>query len=344
MLTAANAIVNKPIQALNELIAALNQFAGTDFEPVSLSNMGASIARELETVRQAQSIAMEDIRETMMKPMPSGQFKEFVEDAREASEIAAGEALKINTALTGGEGEGGQGGRGTDAKEALEEKLNRIRESNMSELELLQQKLDEEIAIINSAKAAELITREEWDALTREQRARHEDELTRIEEDAAKARQRVHEDELKAKQATMGQILSNMSTLMNTESRKMFEIGKAAGIANSIISTYTGASKALELGWPLGPIAAAAITAKGFAQVQSIRSQSFGGGGSPTNAGGSATGNVNAASQGIQDPNQRPQTVANVSLVGDVFSRDSVKGLMEQMGDLFDDGMRIRVS
>lgn len=179
-------------------------------------------------------------------------------------------------------------------------------------------------------------------SLMREQKKKHEDGMTKIERDSSEKRKQVHQQEMQAKQATMGQILGNMSTLMNTESRKMFEIGKAAGIANAIISTYTGASKALELGWPLGPIAAAAITAKGFAQVSAIRSQSFGGGGSGGGAaaGGSATQNVNAQSESIQP---REQTVANISLQGDVFSRESVKGLMEQMNDLSDDGMRLRV-
>jgi len=329
MLTAANAIVNKPIQALNELIAALNQFAGTDFEAIGLSEMGESIANELRTVRNAQAIAMEDIRETMLRPMPSGQFKDFVAEAVAASEAVAAEAVKIQEAVILGAGTE-QGGGGSNAKdrEGIQAKLDRIREANMSEMELLREKFAKENAVINEAREGQLITQQEWEALMRDQKIRHEEEMTRIEKDASQARQRVQEQEMRAKQATMGQILGNMTTLMNTESRKMFEIGKMAGIANSIISTYTGASKALELGWPLGPMAAAAITAKGFAQVSAIRSQSFGGGG-----GGSAGG---SPTQSINDKTEQIDTL-NVSLQGfdpnSLYTGQQVGGLLDALSE-----------
>lgn len=59
-------------------------------------------------------------------------------------------------------------------------------------------------------------------------------------------------------------------------SKALFEINKVAGISNAVISTYQGAAKALELGWPMGPIAAAAITASGMAQVAAISSTQYG--------------------------------------------------------------------
>lgn len=46
--------------------------------------------------------------------------------------------------------------------------------------------------------------------------------------------------------------------------------GKVAGIAQATISTYVGAAKALELGWPLGIIGAAAIIANGLSTVGRI--------------------------------------------------------------------------
>ena len=126
---------------------------------------------------------------------------------------------------------------------------------------------------------------------------------------------------------------------MNTENRKMFEIGKAAGIANAVVSTYTGAAKALELGWPVGPIAAAAITAKGFAQVSAIRSTSFGGGGG-TGA-GSNTANVNAAAEGVGQDVRRTTSV-DISLIGaDSRDRAVAGSVIEQINDEIERGGRI---
>lgn len=47
-------------------------------------------------------------------------------------------------------------------------------------------------------------------------------------------------------------------------------VGKVAGIAQATISTYVGAAKALELGWPLGIIGAATIIANGLSTVSRI--------------------------------------------------------------------------
>lgn len=54
---------------------------------------------------------------------------------------------------------------------------------------------------------------------------------------------------------------------------EMFAIAKAFSVAQAIINTYVGATKALELGPILGPIAAAGIVAAGLAMVATIIAQ-----------------------------------------------------------------------
>lgn len=125
---------------------------------------------------------------------------------------------------------------------------------------------------------------------------------------------------------------------MNSESRKMFEIGKVAAISQSLIATYQGASEALKLGWPLGPIAAASITASGLANVQAIKSQSFGGGGAGGAAGGSNTQQVNAQAEQVQ---QRSTNI-DISLIG-ADSRDRAVGesIIAQINEEVERGERI---
>ncbi|MDR2099263.1 MAG: hypothetical protein LBP40_00355 [Campylobacteraceae bacterium] len=73
-------------------------------------------------------------------------------------------------------------------------------------------------------------------------------------------------------------------------------------------------------------------------QIQKISSMLYGGGGV-----GSAA-SAPAASPSVAQSTQQPERqVANISLQGSMFSRDSVIGLMEEMNSLLADGVRLNV-
>jgi len=106
------------------------------------------------------------------------------------------------------------------------------------------------------------------------------------------------------------QALANLSSLMNSESRKAFEIGKIAAIATTTIDTFQSATssfKALSgipiVGPALGAAAAAAAIAAGLANVQSISSQQFqGGGGGQPAVPNINTGNIGPQAQTVAQP------------------------------------------
>lgn len=88
--------------------------------------------------------------------------------------------------------------------------------------------------------------------------------------------------------------LSNLSSLRSSESRKQFEIGKKAAIAQATVSTFMGATQAYAslsgipiVGPVLGAAAAAAAIAAGLMNIKQIKSQKFQGGSA---GGGSAAG------------------------------------------------------
>jgi len=64
-------------------------------------------------------------------------------------------------------------------------------------------------------------------------------------------------------------------SLIAAQNEKAFRIMQAASIAEAIINTYTGATKALAQGGIFGPIMAGVIIAQGLAQVATIRAQKF---------------------------------------------------------------------
>ena len=86
-----------------------------------------------------------------------------------------------------------------------------------------------------------------------------------------------------------------------------------AAIAQSIMATYTGMSEALRLGWPLGPVAAAAIGLQGFNQVAQIRAQQFKGGGGGNAASNTAAVNAGTSPVGGQGGQAREVVVSGVS-------------------------------
>lgn len=81
-------------------------------------------------------------------------------------------------------------------------------------------------------------------------------------------------------QAAMGMTseLGNIFGQLGTYNKRAFEAAKAFNIANAIMNTYLGATKALAMfPPPFNFIAAAGVVATGLAQVAAIRSQTFSG-------------------------------------------------------------------
>lgn len=147
----------------------------------------------------------------------------------------------------------------------------------------------EQIALQNEQRAQqeELRVKIYLDAIDREQEAAiaHGAELMSIDNMVA-------ENKRAAMQNSM-QFLGVMAAMMSSKSRQMFEVGKAAAIAETVVQTITAAqgaeasaSKIPYVGWILGPIAAAAAIVSGMARVSQIKSTQFGGGGSVSSHGG----------------------------------------------------------
>lgn len=139
--------------------------------------------------------------------------------------------------------------------------------------------------------------------------------------------------------------LANITAGVAQHNRAMFEINKVSGIANAIINAYEGISKTLATyPYPLNIAMAAAHAAAAFAQVNAIRSASFGGGGgAPSLAGGTAATPVTPVSSGAPagggGDRRGPDTV--IHLHGERFGRKEVRDLLEQINEEIRDGGRL---
>lgn len=353
MIGLASGIVDGPIIAVNKLIDAFNQiadFAGFDeVENVSLS-FADNLRQSAADAQAAWEIAVNDIHETIMRPMPSAQFKQYVAEAQEAGRQAAAALIDIPAAQQP-EGEGGPYAKDKEAaeahKKALADRLERIMQANQTEKEIADQKLKEELEQIQLASEMKMLTEDQISQAKVSAHQTHQQALTDITARQEKARTAVEQAEAQARRQMMGTALSDISALMNSESKKMFKIGKAAAISNTVMTTIESAQNAFNafswipvVGPALGAAAAAAAAAAGFARVNAIKSQSFGsssgagaaaGGGG---TGGASTGAGQAAAGGGAGGGDGPLQVSLSGLDRNRnYSGEEVSDLFELLSD-----------
>lgn len=192
--------------------------------------------------------------------------------------------------------------------ELQQTRLESLQQSYMTEQELLAAKLMTEKELLDQALADEQLTMQEHQELLQHSQQRHQDAMTAIDQRAAAERLAV----------TKG-MLSNLSTLMSSQSKQAFKIGKAAAIANALVNAQEAIVGSYAAGARIGgPIlgAAFAVTAAAATavQIQNIRNTSFGGGGS-VSTGGAAPGPVNPE-QETQGQPEGGGTTQNISISG----------------------------
>jgi hypothetical protein len=221
-----------------------------------------------------------------------------------------------------------------------QQRLDAVRQSLASEEQIERDRFKRRQEDLQTALLAQRVSEDEYRALNLQLQEDHEKKITDIKRREEAAR-------LDTARAAFGAVAS----LMNSNSRKVFEIGKAGAIANATISTFAGIAKVWET-WAAYPPIAAALTAvtlaNGIAQVQRIKSTQFGGGGGSTAAGAVATPGQGPfdTSGSVATPGvaEKPRAVVNVTLVGDNFGPAGVRDLIDKINEQTDRGAEIRVT
>ena len=219
-----------------------------------------------------------------------------------------------------------RGGRKGGGRQEQPDRIGALAQSLMSESELLENWRTESMTKLEEFNQLEL------DAL-----GGHNEAKLRLEEEYQDRLKSIHDAERKQRIDAVSGALGDVATLMQSENKKIFAIGKAASIANATVKGYEAAVDAWDKGMKIGgPPVAAAFTAASLAKtgalISNIASQQVGGGGSgaPSGGGGGAT-----AAPAI------PTQTVSINLQGDTFSRGSVEGLLEQIQSQLDRGGRL---
>jgi hypothetical protein len=302
VLELADGITNGPVAALNLLIETANRIPGVNLGLVEPFEAARNL---IDGFKNDFIQANEDIHNALMEPMPGDAIRNFVNEAREASRAAA-EQILADRADLNNQMAAMQYGLTEEELKKLQEKLDReleiLRTNGLTKQELLLEELEGRQALLDEAAANSLLSEDEYRAASLQAEEAYAAAM-KVINDA------MYADRVKAAQTAM----SDLSTLMNSHSRKAFEIGKAAAIANTVVSTYQGAQAAFTSFAPLGPwgvaagvAAAGAAIAAGMARVQQISRTKFGSG----SAGVSNTQAVNNASEPVsQQAQQQSKTV-----------------------------------
>ena len=224
-------------------------------------------------------------------------------------------------------------GPAEEEKKFIPEKESGAEFGPMPQVDLLTERIAEFADIKNQSRLAELTAQADFNAQMFAQEKSVQDNNKKLWQSGAKGKMQI-----------ASKMMGSLSSLMNSENRKMFEVGKAAATGQAVIDTYkaaTGAYSAMSsipyVGPALGAAAAAAAVASGMAQVQKIQSTQFGGGG-----GASAAGVTGAGVAGTPQPQEVIQTTQfDVSLQGESFSGEQIRGLVGQINDATDDNIKL---
>ena len=188
--------------------------------------------------------------------------------------------------------------------------------------------------------------------LLEEEETRHRAKLGDIQAQAALKNKKF--EEMTAKQKTQSLIKQYGMAFgaFSTNSKKMFKLQKAAGIANAVMDMYQGINAGVALGWPMAIPAVAYAVGTGIQSINKIKSQEFGGGsggGSPsTGGGGGGGGGSRASAAAASAPKQPTEAVQqaeppqpiNVTVDGSI-DPEGARRIIEAINEATEDGLEI---
>lgn len=350
------------IWGVNKAIGALNKLPKVDIAPVdtvSDSEFMKALDGMAEAARDSVVETAKELNNLALQPLPSTQIERFLADVAEKSRANAEQIVKERNAILSGQGDGEEfnlGGEdpfgevGSQAKmieqywKDQQMMLDAVKNRYMTEQELERQHRETMAIIGEEFDATRFESEQQW-ASVREQA--QEDHWNRMQEIANGGYEGIAALAHKQWGIVGAKTVGAMKSIVDTTaqgSRKAFEIQKAWGIGDALISTYMGIAKGVAKGFAGIPeIIWAAAT--GFAQVNAIRSQSFGGGGGATAPAAAAPAPAAAAPSAQGGGGSGDSGGAVVTLAGiDPNRLYDGRHMISVLQEAIDNGARLRIA
>lgn len=223
------------------------------------------------------------------------------------------------------------GGRGGGGSALTRDDFEAFQASLAAEAEALEIWRQDQLEALEEFRKAKLGTEEEYDKLEEAIAKEHAEKMAEIERQKRAVM-------LQAVQGAFG----DLSSLMTSENKKLFNIGKAAATAEATVAGFQAATDAWQKGMSIGgPPVAAAFTAASLAKtgslISGIASQQIGGGGGGGSGGGASAAGATAAAPMPLD--------VTLNGTGNMVSWDSIGTLLDRLDEEAGDrGYRITVN
>jgi hypothetical protein len=291
----------------------------------------------------------EDLNKLVNAPLSARAIDDWVAKARTAMNNLMKPKGK------GGEGDDvdpiGKGEPKTAVTDEQRKSLEDLRKYTSTEMEIEEKAYSDRQQQATEALSWGLISQEEYNEMSEDIEKKHQDNLLAIDDSAAAQQKKQWESGWSGKMQIASKYLGNIATLMNSKNKQMFEVGKIAAYAQTVVNTAEAAMSAFKFGTAIGgPVVGAAFAATavaaGMVQLQTIQSTSFGGGGSPSSGGGGSPsvsgapmpGELN--NRGIPSMQGTGKTIV-VNLQGSRFSDTDVRDLIDQINEQQADGITV---
>ena len=325
----AGAILNGPAKAVNYFIDTLDKIPVVDVDFRIPTTIGDSFIANANTAVNAVSQGMADIQETLLKPLPGTAIENWAAGVKDTVDQAKAEAASFSP--------GGGGGAGValpvdfsfamDGLDQFGEKLDQETRAKMDAFaESLKLPTGDEIYEQMASDAQKY--RDHWD------------EMNAIAVQGAGGVAQLVAEGLGNAAGSTAAAGKSMIDSFSQSSRKLFEISKAWGYADAIVSTAQGIAKGVSLGFPAGIPAVAWAVANGAAQISKINSTKFGGGGSSPTAVSSAPSG-SSAPQGQPSP-ENSQRVTSLRIEGfdpsHLYRGEQLENFAGALEELWSDG------
>ena len=151
---------------------------------------------------------------------------------------------------------------------------------------------------------------------------------------ASRFDKQLFEAETEAKLSNTHALLGTMSTLMESNRKKEFELGKRSALANIVVSTADGVMKAWKTGGWYGGAMAATIAAAGALQYRTVQAQHFGGGGGVSSSGSTGTSAPSLVAPAVASPEATTGSVT-INIDGNVYG-DALDTIIDEITNAVD--------
>lgn len=344
-----------------ELQELLNRRAQISDNQQALDEVGDRYATTLEKAEESAAAELQILADL-------GAAKNMLTEAQEAQRLET--ITRVNEELAEVQDEINQ--TELDKQQELNDKKLKAQEEFTelenefkllaAETELDREELAFELAIERLQERGELqgIEKALIDAAIEKLEEKHQMRMQGLREKAGKKQTKFDKWLSDSKVQQAGQELQSLSAGLAQHSKTAFKINKAVGIANAIVNTAQGVTRALaEYSPPISFVMAAAQLAAGIGQINAIKSTSFEGGGggtTPSLAGSTPSYNGSPVTGQSDDLINPPETQVdgtenrtNVVVTGNVGFTPAIideiaEGLQEATGErdvvIFDENSR----